>query len=335
MDLISVAPKVYVIILNYRGWADTIECLESVYSCDYSNFEVVVVDNGSPDNSLEKIMAWIKGDFRPDTPHASPILATVKNQTAPISFTYITQQGELIAEGFENNAAPHLTFIKSEIDWGCFEGFNVGIRWCQTKSDYKYLWILNNDTAVKPDSLSHLVKTCEAQELGICAAKIMYYDEHESVQALAGRFLTYTGRNLEIKDESELHLMDYVVGTAMLVSKKCLERGLLPGEYFLYFEDVDFSYGAKAAGVKIGVAPLAVVYHKDGKGSTKMEKEYYIARNLLHFIWKYRPWMIGFSLWYVLVHRLSLRLFARKYQSVNELLAGARDFFRGRLGERV
>jgi GT2 family glycosyltransferase len=40
-------PKVYIILLNYNGWADTIECLESVLRNDYPNYQVIVVDNNS------------------------------------------------------------------------------------------------------------------------------------------------------------------------------------------------------------------------------------------------------------------------------------------------
>ena len=50
-----------IIILNYNGWQDTIECLESVLRNDYPNYQVIVVDNGSPDNSMEYIKAWAEG----------------------------------------------------------------------------------------------------------------------------------------------------------------------------------------------------------------------------------------------------------------------------------
>ena len=53
--------KVYIIILNYNGWADTIECLESVLKNDYPNYQVIVVDNNSPNNSMEYIKAWAEG----------------------------------------------------------------------------------------------------------------------------------------------------------------------------------------------------------------------------------------------------------------------------------
>ena len=51
-------PKVSIIILNWNGWKDTIECLESVFRIDYPNYQVIVLDNASTDGSVERIKAW-------------------------------------------------------------------------------------------------------------------------------------------------------------------------------------------------------------------------------------------------------------------------------------
>jgi GT2 family glycosyltransferase len=48
-------PKVYIIILNWNGINDTFECLNSVFKLNYKNFEVIVVDNGSTDDSVDTI----------------------------------------------------------------------------------------------------------------------------------------------------------------------------------------------------------------------------------------------------------------------------------------
>jgi glycosyltransferase involved in cell wall biosynthesis len=54
-------PKVYVVVLNWNNWRDTLECLESVCRLDYPAFEVVVCDNGSTDGSVAMIEQWAKG----------------------------------------------------------------------------------------------------------------------------------------------------------------------------------------------------------------------------------------------------------------------------------
>jgi len=65
-------PKVATIILNWNGWPDTIECLESVERLTYPNYEVVLVDNGSVDDSVARIREWVMNrpgqGVKPKTP---------------------------------------------------------------------------------------------------------------------------------------------------------------------------------------------------------------------------------------------------------------------------
>ncbi|MCS6862682.1 MAG: glycosyltransferase, partial [Abditibacteriales bacterium] len=49
------APQVSVLVLNWNGKADTLECLESLRRVDYPNFEIIVVDNASTDDSVAAI----------------------------------------------------------------------------------------------------------------------------------------------------------------------------------------------------------------------------------------------------------------------------------------
>ncbi len=47
-------PQVTVVLLNWNGWKDTIECLESLYQIDYPNYDIILVDNDSDDDSIER-----------------------------------------------------------------------------------------------------------------------------------------------------------------------------------------------------------------------------------------------------------------------------------------
>ena len=53
--------KTYILVLNWNNWRDTIECLESVFQNSYPNYQVVCIDNGSTDDSEQKIKEWAEG----------------------------------------------------------------------------------------------------------------------------------------------------------------------------------------------------------------------------------------------------------------------------------
>jgi glycosyltransferase involved in cell wall biosynthesis len=66
-------PKVYILILNWNGWKDTIECLESIFRNSYPNYQVVVIDNGSTNGSIEKIKAWAGGEQEVEVDPNNPL----------------------------------------------------------------------------------------------------------------------------------------------------------------------------------------------------------------------------------------------------------------------
>jgi len=66
-------PKVYILILNWNGWQDTIECLESVFRLNYDNYQVVVCDNQSQDNSFQQIINWALGLTEVNIPNSDPM----------------------------------------------------------------------------------------------------------------------------------------------------------------------------------------------------------------------------------------------------------------------
>ncbi|CDG65351.1 hypothetical protein MBMB1_1252 [Methanobacterium sp. MB1] len=47
--------KVSIVILNWNGWEETLQCLNSISKIYYSNFDVLIVDNASNDDSVAQI----------------------------------------------------------------------------------------------------------------------------------------------------------------------------------------------------------------------------------------------------------------------------------------
>lgn len=253
--------KVYIIILNWNGWKDTIECLNSVIKSDYFNYHILIVDNNSSDESLEKIENWQN-----------------------------------------SNVKVRSTLLRSNKNLGYSGGNNIGIRYALKREDFKYIWILNNDTVVKKDALSILIERMESDSrIGICGSQLMYYEFPNEVQALGGTYNKILGISKCITQEDELHKLDYIVGASMVVSKRFLEEiGLLNEEYFLYYEELDWAMRAKGK-FRLACAVRSIVYHKEGAstGGGKKRKyrseisDYYGIRNRILFTRKYFPFYLS------------------------------------------
>ena len=52
------SPLVVIVLLNWNGWLDTVACLKSLQRLVYDDFRVVVVDNGSIDDSVQRLSVW-------------------------------------------------------------------------------------------------------------------------------------------------------------------------------------------------------------------------------------------------------------------------------------
>ena len=318
--------KIYIIILNYNGWVDTIECLESVLRNDYPNYQVIVIDNNSPNNSMEYIKAWAEGKLdvwvKPNHPLRHLSFPPVKR---PIPYVYYNREkaekgGNIevenrlvgkILKGITTNYP--LVFIQTGENLGFAGGNNVGIRYALAKDDFEYIWFLNNDTVIEKDTLSKLVRKFEeykkeGKKVGIIGSKLLYYDNPNIIQGIGGIYNKWfaVAKHLGVfeKDKGQydneqiLDKIDYVIGASMLVSKEFIkEVGLMCEDYFLYFEELDWTLRGREKGYQLGYCWQSKVYHKEGgsigsssKGQEKSEiADYYGLRNRILFTKKFFP----------------------------------------------
>jgi GT2 family glycosyltransferase len=248
-------PLISIISINYNSLEVTCEMLDSVRVNSYKNVEVIVVDNASKECPKE----------------------------------------------FLNANYPEAKVIRSEDNLGFAGGNNIGIR----ESNGEYLFFLNNDAVLTNGALEKMLALFESNpKLGIVSPKICYFKSDvasdEDLIQYAGTTMVHpvTARNQTI-GEKELDKNQYTTaketayahGCAMLVKEEVLTTvGLMPEDFFLYYEELDWCEQIRKAGYDIYVEPNATVYHKESYSVQKISalKTYYINRNRILFMRRHR-----------------------------------------------
>ncbi len=250
----SAAPYVCTVVLNWNGKSDTIECLRSLQGITCPNHTVLVVDNNSSDGSA----------------------------------TAITE------------LFPEIPLIKTNKNLGFAGGNNVGIRRALDMG-VEFIFLLNNDTTVAPDLITQFVEAAtNFPSAGILGPKIYYYSDPRRLWSAGGRWLP-DRQHFDQRGDGEIDQgqydgiapSDFTVGCAMFIRRQVFEKvGLLDEEYFLNYEEIDFSTRARRVGFTDLYVPKARVWHKVSVsfgGEDSPLKTYFTFRNRLLWAHKRLP----------------------------------------------
>ena len=298
-----------VVIVNWKGWRDTLECLESLLRSDFPALTVVVCDNASGDGSADRIRDWAEGRLEVCVPAGNP-LRSLSHPPVPKPVTLVEYtREEAEAGGDRTRPEPAVVLVNTGGNLGFAGGNNVGLRYVLARGEYDFVWLLNNDTVVRPDALRQMVDTALADPaIGVVGSTLLYYDRPDRVQALGGasynRWLalprqigTMQLAEQPVRPDEVLARMDYVAGASMLVTLRFLrEVGLLSEDYFLYFEELDWAERARGR-FRLAYAPDSIVYHREGAtiGSGGQDDgkswtaDYHFHRNRLRFTRNFAP----------------------------------------------
>lgn len=277
---------VAIVLLNWNGWRDTLECLDSLTQLNYGYFSIIVVDNDSTDGSREHILDWSSKRH---------------GQLFGISSTSILSELDLDAESAHELQHGDFVYIQASSNGGYAAGNNLGIDLAIARQA-NYVWLLNNDTVVDANSLCALLhKISSSNNIGICGSVLRYFSHPDTIQAIGGVKFNYwmargrqLGQGLHANDCSVQEIAkcvpDYIAGASMLVTREFLQDvGLMEESYFLYFEEIDWAVRAQPRW-KLAIAADSIVYHKEGGaigtasiGRRSVLSQYYLIRNLLRF----------------------------------------------------
>ena len=145
-------PKVGIVVLNYRNYEDTIRCLESLLLVDYPDFDILVVDNDSRNDSLGHIRRHLERSGQSST----------------------TIGEDAIEEAARLDCRTLL--LPSARNGGYAAGNNLGIRAALARGA-EHVVLLNNDTEVDPQFLGKLVDYVEANaSVGAAGPQVLNRD---------------------------------------------------------------------------------------------------------------------------------------------------------------
>lgn len=308
------SPLVYIIIVNWNGLKDTIECLGSLERLEYPNFEVVLVDNGSTDGSAPLIKAKYPNLFvilnrnnvgygKANNLGIEYALRNGANYVWLLNNDAISDPGALSTMVRVAEEDPKIGILGSKIyyanDPGRIWFAGAGIDW--------------------PRGLS--------SHIGINETDRGQYDT--------------------------LRRVERVAGCSMLVRREvCEQVGLFDENYFLFVEEIDWCVRARKQGFSCVLVPSSIVYHKGSVSVSKIGHwssvyNYYNTRNFLYLVRRsfsfpkrdfFLLLLIGRKILRERVDILRVLLYkiaGRKKITASEfpVLFGIRDFLFDRMGE--
>ena len=303
--------KVVVVVLNYNNYSDTLLCLNTILSITYENTELVVVDNHSGNDSLERIAQYLLDN---GIDHARVDEGAIDECREYAERTFLLQ---------------------SSSNRGYAAGNNLGIRVALTRGA-DYVLLLNNDTLVDANFLAPLVEYAETHER-VGAVGPMIMDSENRITRVcarrrptAGDFLFSVGigrrlfpnnhwvRSLTYEDEYDFKHpkeVDVLSGSCMLVKSSTLrETGLLDENTFLYAEEFIFHERLRAVGLTSVVVPSSTIVHKSGQATAKTPSKMLRAteeRSLKYYWTHYRHYNRGVVAVLIVLSRSPMEFFRR------------------------
>jgi GT2 family glycosyltransferase len=248
-------PKVAIIILNWNGLEDTIECVDSIMKLTYPNHVVVVVDNGSDGNDVQ-------------------ILKEQYGQCI-----YLIENGKNYGYAEGNNIGIRLAFESFKPDYYLLlnndtvvspEALTELVTLAESDRDIGLIGpkiYYYND----PDIIQSTVN-----EVDFGHGKIRHVGDHER----------------DLRQYDDISETDYVQGSCLLVKAQVVEKiALLNRDYFCYWEDLEYCLRARRAAFRVLYCPTAQIWHKGSQSASKIAglSIYYGTRNRFWLLREFAP----------------------------------------------
>jgi GT2 family glycosyltransferase len=271
-------PHVFILLLNYRGTDHTFACLDSLHKLNYPNFEIVIIDNASPDNSVERLRARLA-----ENPGEFHFIASDKNG-----------------------------------GYSAGNNLGIDYALSQPNAESSCVWLLNNDTTVEPDALSAMVAESRKTGGLVGSLMLYpdgsYQQLGTRLKWWTGSAKGY--REEEARDGMPLETI--TGASMLIPLQVVQRIGKLDESFFLYFEDGEYSLRCLQNGFPLTLARNSRIFHIESASTGKMSlpTQYYYHRNRLRLFWMYSPLLNKMSIGCYTAFRM-FRTVVKSYTTLN------------------
>lgn len=290
-------PNVGIVISNYNGWQDTVRCLESLEKQTYTDFEILLLDDASTNDSVQQLQQ-----------HLTPRTVFLP-QAANSGFAAVNNVGmrRALADG---------------CNW-------VLLLNNDTVAAPDFLETLLRETPAEAVSCPKMLFLDPPDEIWFAGGEL---DRATGkVRHLGG----HAKDGPAFAEKKQVSFITFCC--VLLPRSVIEAVGFLDETLFMYCEDVDYCIRLADAGVPLWFLPDAKIWHKAGGSAGGMLSVYYITRNTLYLTCKGKtpmeirlrtllPLLTGAAR-YALTKALG-RKKGRSYGAYR----GALDFWRGKMG---
>ncbi|KKS64853.1 MAG: hypothetical protein UV67_C0015G0022 [Parcubacteria group bacterium GW2011_GWC1_43_12] len=314
-------PKVFIIIVNFNGWPDTLECLGSLEKVDYDNFEVVLIDNASTEKPpLYSVIPGLTRNLK---------VRQIYNDFN-LGFAGANNQGIKMAQGcgadyillLNNDTTVEPDFLNKLVEAAQSDD-KIGII-----GPYIYYY----DDPAKIQFAGGKINWSKTRGEHILQLNSDVIPAKAGIQINSG-----LNSDLDSRFRGNDRPVSYITGCALMTKREVVEKiGPLSEDYFLYYEDTDWCQRAKNAGYKCAIVPESKIYHKQSKSAGEFSYPYiyYHSRNGLIFGWKFGPKIIVaiLSVW-IFLKQIIKYLTGYKRAWARPVMKGVVDFWKRKRGK--
>jgi hypothetical protein len=245
-------PLVYIILVNWNGKKDTLECLSSLRKVEYDNTRIVVVDNASTDGSVDAI----RSEF-----------SSVEILTNTVNLRFAGGNNAGIRHALEHGAHYVLLLNNDTIVDTMF--LDELIRTAERDSGVGMVG-------------AKVLYYSYPQRIWFAGGKIHWWSA----------WVAHDGIREEDRGQHDTERdVDYITGCCLLARRSVIEQiGMLDEHFFMYGEDVDWGLRAQRAGYRLRVQPKAKIWHKvssSAGGHYSWFKNWNKLKSIFRLLWRY------------------------------------------------